>query len=79
MEYPKNNINSFFIQRTNKNRIYSCFPIIDKSPKTKHIVGKHLYPKYYTTLYVRMPIQLIRHVLLFYNHYIIKKTSYLLK
>ena len=54
MEYPIVDADSPPIQRTNKGRIYSSLPTADGGPRPKRIARKHLYPKYYTPIYIRM-------------------------
>ena len=54
VKHPIDNNNSPSIQRTVEGRVYSCLFIIDRDPRTKHIVNKYLYPINYTTLYMRM-------------------------
>ena len=54
MEYPIVDTDSPPIRRTNKSRIYSCLPTTDKGPRSKRMAYKHLYPKRYTLIYIRM-------------------------
>ena len=54
MEYPIVKSDSPPIQKTDKGRIYSRIPTIDKGPRPKCMASKHPYPKYYATLYLRM-------------------------
>jgi hypothetical protein len=54
VEHPIVNTDSPPLQRTDEGRIYGRLPTTDRGPRTKRIASKHLYPKYYTTLYVRM-------------------------
>ena len=48
------NSDSPSIQKIVEGRVYGCFFIIDRDPRIKCIVNKHLCPTKYTTLYVRM-------------------------
>ena len=54
MEYPIIDTDSPPIQRTNKGRIYSCLLTTDGGPRPKRMAHKHLRPKYYTLMYMRM-------------------------
>ena len=54
VEYLIDDSDSPPIQRIVEGRVYSRLFIIDRDPRTKHIVNKHPYPANYTTLYVRM-------------------------
>jgi hypothetical protein len=54
VEHPMVNTDSPPIQRTDKGRIYGRLPAIDRGPRTKRMASKHLYPKHYTILHVRM-------------------------
>ena len=54
MEHPIVNTNSPPIQRTNKGRIYSCFPITNEGLRPKCMAYKHLCPKYHTLMHMRM-------------------------
>jgi hypothetical protein len=54
VEHPIDDGNSPPIRRTDKGRIYGCLFTIDRGPRTKRIASKHLYPRNYTTLYMRM-------------------------
>ena len=54
MEHPMVDADSPPIQRINEGRIYSCFLTIDKSPRPKCMAYKHLCPKYYTLMHMRM-------------------------
>ena len=42
------------IQRTNEGRIYNCLSTTDGGLRPKCIARKHLCPKYYTLIYMRM-------------------------
>ena len=54
IEHPIDNSNSPPIQKTVEGRVYSHLLTIDRDPKTKYIVSKHLCPTNYTILYMRM-------------------------
>ena len=54
IKHPIVDANSPPIQRTNKGRIYSCLPTIDRGPRPKRIAYKHLRPKYHTSIHMRM-------------------------
>ena len=54
IEHPIVNANSPSIRRTNKGRIYSSLPTTDGGPRPKRMARKHLCPKYYTPIYIRM-------------------------
>ena len=54
IKYPIANADSPSIQRTNKGRIYSCLPITDGGLRPKCMARKHLCPKYYTSMHMRM-------------------------
>ena len=54
IEHPIDDSNSPPIQRTVEGRVYSCFPTMDRDPRTKRIANKYPYPINYTILYVRM-------------------------
>ena len=42
------------IRRTNEGRIYSCFFTMDGGLRPKYMAYKHLCPKYYTSMHMRM-------------------------
>ena len=42
------------IRRTDEGRIYGRISTTDRDPRAKRMASKHLYAKYYTTLYLRM-------------------------
>ena len=42
------------IQRTDEGRIYGSVSTTDRDPRPKRMASKHLCPKYYTTLHLRM-------------------------
>ena len=54
VEHPMDDSDSPPIQRTVEGRVYGRLPTMDRDPRTKHIVSKHLCPINYTTLYVWM-------------------------
>ena len=54
VEYPIGEGDFPPIQRIDEGRIYGRFSTTDGGPRPKRIASKHLYPKYYATLYLRM-------------------------
>ena len=54
MEHPIVDADSLPIRRTKEGRIYSCLPTTDRGPRSKCMARKHLYPKHYTLIYIRM-------------------------
>ena len=54
IEHPMVEGDSPPIQRTDKGRIYSRILTMDRGPRAKCMANKHLYLKYYTTLYLWM-------------------------
>jgi hypothetical protein len=42
------------IRRIDEGRIYGSVSTTDRDPRPKRIASKHLYPKYYTILYLRI-------------------------
>ena len=54
MEHPIVKGNSPPIRRTDEGRIYGSVSTTDRDPRPKRMASKHLRPKYYTTLYLRM-------------------------
>ena len=54
VEHPIVKGDSPLIRRTDEGRIYSSVSTIDRDPRPKRMASKHLYPKYYTILYLRI-------------------------
>ena len=54
VEYPIVEGDSPPIRRIDEGRIYGRIPTIDRGFRPKCIASKYLYPKYHTTLYLRM-------------------------
>ena len=54
IKYPIVDADSPPIQRTNEGRIYSCLPTTDGGLRFKCMAYKYLYPKYHTSMHMRM-------------------------
>ena len=54
VEHPMGEADSPPIRRTDEGRIYGRIPTTDGGPRPKCMASKHLYPKYYAILYLRI-------------------------
>ena len=54
MEHPIVKGDSPPIRRIDEGRIYGRIPTTDGGPRPKYVASKHLYPKYYAILYLRI-------------------------